>query len=182
MGVTTLLVELVKKSFEQNTKMVFALKVFKKTSPNSKVTVYLGKRDFVDNITKIESVGECFVESNLQFTGLNSFIFFRWSRPDWPRLPKRTQTLRPSGMQLSLRTRGGRSDGSRVPKRSSHGVRWNPGHPKEGTHEDAGNELCLSLAQEPITVELCNRNAWWRNSARTLFPFCSNCRKTRPRP
>jgi len=33
-----------------------ALKVFKKTSPNSKVTVYLGKRDFVDNITKIESV------------------------------------------------------------------------------------------------------------------------------
>lgn len=82
MGVTTLLLELVKKSFEQNTKMVFALKVFKKTSPNSKVTVYLGKRDFVDNITKIESVGECFVESNLQFTGLNSFIFFRWSRPD----------------------------------------------------------------------------------------------------
>ena len=35
-----------------------ALKVFKKTSPNSKVTVYLGKRDFVDNITKIESVGK----------------------------------------------------------------------------------------------------------------------------
>jgi len=33
-----------------------ALKVFKKTSPNSKVTVYLGKRDFVDNITRIESV------------------------------------------------------------------------------------------------------------------------------
>jgi len=33
-----------------------ALKVFKKTSPNSKVTVYLGKRDYVDNITKIESV------------------------------------------------------------------------------------------------------------------------------
>lgn len=38
-------------------KMVYALKVFKKTSPNSKVTVYLGKRDFVDNITKIEAVG-----------------------------------------------------------------------------------------------------------------------------
>jgi len=36
--------------------MVFALKVFKKTSPNGKVTVYLGKRDFVDNITKIEAV------------------------------------------------------------------------------------------------------------------------------
>ena len=35
-----------------------ALKVFKKTSPNSKVTVYLGKRDYVDNITKIESVGK----------------------------------------------------------------------------------------------------------------------------
>nr|CAH0100761.1 unnamed protein product [Daphnia galeata] len=36
--------------------MVYALKVFKKTSPNSKVTVYLGKRDYIDNITKIESV------------------------------------------------------------------------------------------------------------------------------
>jgi arrestin-1 len=36
--------------------MVYALKVFKKTSPNAKVTVYLGKRDFVDNITKIEAV------------------------------------------------------------------------------------------------------------------------------
>ena len=38
--------------------MVYALKVFKKTSPNSKVTVYLGKRDYIDNITKIESVGK----------------------------------------------------------------------------------------------------------------------------
>lgn len=37
--------------------MVYALKVFKKTSPNGKVCVYLGKRDFIDNITKIESVG-----------------------------------------------------------------------------------------------------------------------------
>ena len=38
--------------------MVYALKVFKKTSPNGKVCVYLGKRDYVDNITKIESVGQ----------------------------------------------------------------------------------------------------------------------------
>ena len=37
--------------------MAFALKVFKKTSPNGKVTVYLGKRDFVDSITKIDPIG-----------------------------------------------------------------------------------------------------------------------------
>jgi arrestin-1 len=36
--------------------MAFALKVFKKTSPNGKVTVYLGKRDFVDSITKIDPI------------------------------------------------------------------------------------------------------------------------------
>lgn len=47
--------------------MVYALKVFKKTSPNTKVTVYLGKRDFVDNITKIEAVGK---RQNMFFTDL----------------------------------------------------------------------------------------------------------------
>lgn len=29
--------------------MVVALKVFKKTTPNGKITVYLGKRDFIDH-------------------------------------------------------------------------------------------------------------------------------------
>lgn len=30
--------------------MVVAVKVFKKTTPNGKVTVYLGKRDFIDHM------------------------------------------------------------------------------------------------------------------------------------
>jgi arrestin-2 len=30
-------------------KMVVAVKVFKKTTPNGKITVYLGKRDFIDH-------------------------------------------------------------------------------------------------------------------------------------
>lgn len=29
---------------------IVAVKVFKKTTPNGKVTVYLGKRDFVDHL------------------------------------------------------------------------------------------------------------------------------------
>ena len=30
--------------------MVVAVKVFKKTAPNGKLTVYLGKRDFIDHV------------------------------------------------------------------------------------------------------------------------------------
>lgn len=36
--------------------MVVNFKVFKKSSPNSKVTVYMGKRDFVDHVTSTEQV------------------------------------------------------------------------------------------------------------------------------
>jgi len=36
--------------------MVNAVKVFKKTAPNGKITAYLGRRDFVDNLTSIEPV------------------------------------------------------------------------------------------------------------------------------
>lgn len=36
--------------------MVVNFKVFKKSSPNSKVTVYMGKRDFVDHVTSTEPV------------------------------------------------------------------------------------------------------------------------------
>lgn len=35
---------------------VVALKVFKKTAPNGKLTVYLGKRDFVDYLDHIEPI------------------------------------------------------------------------------------------------------------------------------
>lgn len=38
--------------------MVFNFRVFKKQSPNGKITIYLGKRDFVDHISGIEPIGE----------------------------------------------------------------------------------------------------------------------------
>lgn len=36
--------------------MVVAVKVFKKTSPNGKLTVYLGKRDFIDHLDYIDPI------------------------------------------------------------------------------------------------------------------------------
>ncbi|XP_059483038.1 arrestin homolog [Neocloeon triangulifer] len=36
--------------------MVFNFKVFKKCSPNGKITVYLGKRDFVDHVNGVEPI------------------------------------------------------------------------------------------------------------------------------
>ncbi|XP_039278614.1 arrestin homolog [Nilaparvata lugens] len=36
--------------------MVFNFKVFKKVSPNGKLTLYLGKRDFVDHISAVEPI------------------------------------------------------------------------------------------------------------------------------
>ena len=36
--------------------MVVAVKVFKKTAPNGKLTVYLGKRDFIDHCDYIDPV------------------------------------------------------------------------------------------------------------------------------
>lgn len=38
--------------------MVVNFKVFKKCSPNGKITLYLGKRDFVDHVSGIEPVGQ----------------------------------------------------------------------------------------------------------------------------
>lgn len=36
--------------------MVVAVKVFKKSAPNGKLTVYLGKRDFIDHVDYCEPV------------------------------------------------------------------------------------------------------------------------------
>lgn len=36
----------------------FRVRVFKKSSANGKITVYLGKRDFVDHITHVDPIGE----------------------------------------------------------------------------------------------------------------------------
>lgn len=43
--------------------MVVAVKVFKKTTPNGKVTVYLSKRDFIDHLDHVDPIdGVVFVE------------------------------------------------------------------------------------------------------------------------
>ena len=34
-----------------------ATRVFKKSSPNGRITVYLGKRDFVDHISHVDPIG-----------------------------------------------------------------------------------------------------------------------------
>lgn len=36
--------------------MVVSFRVFKKASPNSKVTIYLGRRDFIDHVTESDPV------------------------------------------------------------------------------------------------------------------------------
>ncbi len=33
-------------------------RVFKKGSPNGKITVYLGRRDFVDHISHVDPIGD----------------------------------------------------------------------------------------------------------------------------
>lgn len=38
---------------------LFLDRVFKKSSSNGKITVYLGKRDFVDHITHVDPIGMC---------------------------------------------------------------------------------------------------------------------------
>jgi len=48
--------------------MVFNFKVFKKGSPNGKITIYLGKRDFVDHVSGVEPIGKC---SSLKYSSNN---------------------------------------------------------------------------------------------------------------
>lgn len=44
--------------------MVVAVKVFKKTTPNGKVTVYLGKRDFIDHLDFVDPIDGVVVVEN----------------------------------------------------------------------------------------------------------------------
>lgn len=44
--------------------MVVAVKVFKKTTPNGKVTVYLSKRDFIDHLNHIDPIDGVIVVEN----------------------------------------------------------------------------------------------------------------------
>ena len=36
--------------------MVVSFRVFKKASPNNKVTIYLGRRDFIDHVTESDPI------------------------------------------------------------------------------------------------------------------------------
>lgn len=43
-------------------------RVFKKSSSNGKITVYLGKRDFVDHLTHVDPIGKsCVYEKKKKF-------------------------------------------------------------------------------------------------------------------
>jgi len=66
--------------------MVNAVKVFKKTAPNGKITVYLGRRDFVDNLTTIEPVDGVVVCDNDYLRGRKVYaavnITYRYGREE----------------------------------------------------------------------------------------------------
>ncbi len=57
-GQINIFTQLVSKlSFNHNYfEMVVSFKVYKKTSPNGKMTIYLGRRDFVDHVSETDSV------------------------------------------------------------------------------------------------------------------------------
>ena len=46
-----------------------AVKVFKKTSPNGKVNVYMGKRDFVDHLDHVDPIEGVVVVENEYLKG-----------------------------------------------------------------------------------------------------------------
>lgn len=45
--------------------MVVNFKVFKKSAPNGKITLYVGKRDYVDHITAVEPIGSVIYCENI---------------------------------------------------------------------------------------------------------------------
>ncbi|KAL1501151.1 hypothetical protein ABEB36_006535 [Hypothenemus hampei] len=53
--------------------MVVAVKVFKKTTPNGKVTVYLGKRDFIDHLDHTDPIDGVVVVENDYLQGRRVF-------------------------------------------------------------------------------------------------------------
>ncbi|XP_043472133.1 arrestin homolog [Leptopilina heterotoma] len=52
---------------------VVAVKVFKKTTPNGKVTVYLGKRDFIDHLENVDPIDGIVVVENDYLQGRKIF-------------------------------------------------------------------------------------------------------------
>ncbi|XP_071546571.1 uncharacterized protein [Panulirus ornatus] len=71
---------------KQPTSMVNAVKVFKKTAPNGKITVYLGRRDFVDNTTGTEPVDGVVVVDNDYLRGRKVYasvtVTYRFGREE----------------------------------------------------------------------------------------------------
>lgn len=53
--------------------MVASVKVFKKSSPNGKLTVYLGKRDFVDHVGQVDPIEGVVVADNDYLKGRKVF-------------------------------------------------------------------------------------------------------------
>src|SRR5438128_1515256 len=60
--------------------MVASFRVFKKISPNGKLTLYLGKRDFVDHLVDVDPIGNkpqffCpFLQYYIQWNGISSYL------------------------------------------------------------------------------------------------------------
>ena len=53
------------------------------------LTVYLGKRDFVDQVERVESVGESLMGGRVVFgPGESEPLCFRRRRPDGPGIPE----------------------------------------------------------------------------------------------
>jgi arrestin-2 len=53
--------------------MVASVKVYKKTTANGKLTVYLGKRDFIDHIDSCDPVDGVIVVDNDYLQGRNVY-------------------------------------------------------------------------------------------------------------
>jgi len=66
--------------------MVNAVKVFKKTAPNGKISVYLGKRDFIDNTISTEPVNGVVMVDNDYLRGRKVFgtvtVTYRFGREE----------------------------------------------------------------------------------------------------
>lgn len=66
--------------------MVNAVKVFKKTAPNGKLTVYIGRRDFIDNTRTTEPVDGVILCDNDYLRGRNVFavvnVTYRFGREE----------------------------------------------------------------------------------------------------
>jgi len=66
--------------------MVVQFKVFKKTSPNGKLTLYMGRRDFVDHVTSVDPVDGVLVVDTSYLQGRKVYgqliCSFRYGRED----------------------------------------------------------------------------------------------------